>query len=100
MLFNERKIEETLALFLPDARTYYVRRGDPLTGDFKETGTAEIRQMLAERIASGETLQPGAIATVSNGGSTTATGTFPDGSTRRLDVKYAMTASAWGSVNC
>jgi hypothetical protein len=87
-LFNQRKLDELMTLFLPDARTYYVRRGDPVTGDFKESGAAEIRQMLADRIASGETLRTSAIVTVSSGGSTIATGTFPDGTTRRLDVKY------------
>lgn len=87
-LFNQRKLDELLALFLPDARTYYVRRGDPVTGDFKESGVAEIRQMLSDRMASGETLQPAAIVTVSSGGSTVATGTFPDGASRRLDVKF------------
>jgi hypothetical protein len=44
--------------------------------------------MLADRMASGETLRTSAIVTVSSGGSTIATGTFPDGTTRRLDVKY------------
>lgn len=88
VLFNQRKLDELMTLFLPGARTYYVRRGDPVTGDFKETGAAEIRQMLSDRMASGETIQAGPIATVSSGGSTAATGTFPDGTTRRLDVKY------------
>lgn len=87
-LFNQRKLDELMTLFLTDARTYYVRRGDPVTSEFKESGTAEIRQMLSERMASGETIQAGTIVTVSSGGSTIATGTFPDGTTRRLDVKY------------
>jgi hypothetical protein len=87
-LFNERKLDDVLALFRPDARTYYARRGEPVTSEFKESGLAEIRQMLSERMASGETLQPATIITVSNGGSTVTTGTFPDGSNRRLDVKY------------
>lgn len=87
-LFNERKIDELMMLFLPDARTYYVRRGDPVTSEFKESGPVEIRRMLSERMASGETVQPGAILTVASGGSTTGTGTFPDGFSRRLDVKY------------
>jgi hypothetical protein len=76
-LFNQRRLDELMTLFLTDARTYYVRRGDPVTGEFKESGTAEIRQMLSERIASGETIQTGAIVTVPSGGSTIATGTFP-----------------------
>jgi hypothetical protein len=87
-LFNQRKLDELMVLFLADARTYYVRRGDPVTGDFKESGTAEIRQMISDRMASGEMIQAGAILTVSTGASTIATGTFPDGSSRRLDVKY------------
>lgn len=87
-LFNQRKLDDLMTLFLPDALTYYVRRGDPVTSEFKETGTAEIRQMLSERMASGETLQPGPIVTAANGGSTVAVGTFPDGGSRRLDVKY------------
>ena len=87
-LFNERKLDELMVLFLADARTYYVRRGDPVTGDFKESGTAEIRQMISDRMASGEMIQAGAILTVSTGASTIATGAFPDGSSRRLDVKY------------
>jgi hypothetical protein len=87
-LFNQRRLDDLVALFLPDARTYYVRVGDPVTGEFKESGTAEIREMLADRIASGETLQPSAILTVSTGGSAIVTGMFPDGSTRRLDMKY------------
>jgi hypothetical protein len=87
-LFNERNIGELMPLFLTDARTYYVRRGEPVTGAFKETGVLEVRQMLSERMTSGETMQASAIVTVSTGGSTTAIGTFPDGTTRRLDVKY------------
>lgn len=87
-LFNERKLDELMTLFKNDARTYYVRRGEPVTSEFKESGTAEIRQMLSERMASGETIQAGPIAAVSSGGSTTAIGSFPDGATRRLDVKY------------
>jgi hypothetical protein len=88
VLFNQGKLDEVMALFLPDARTYYVRRGDPVTGGFKESGTAEIRQMLSDRMASGEAIQASAIVTVSTGASTTAIGRFPDGTTRRLDVKY------------
>jgi hypothetical protein len=90
LLFNQRKLDDVMTLFRSDARTYYVRRGEPVTGEFKETGTTEIRQMLSERMASGETLQVGAIATVSSGGSTTGTGTFPDGFSRKLDVKYGF----------
>lgn len=89
-LFNDRKIDELMTLFQPDARTYYVRRGDPVTGEFKESGLVEIRQMLSERMSSGETVRPGAIVTAANGGSTVAVGTFPDGSSRRLDVKYGF----------
>jgi hypothetical protein len=87
VLFNQRKLDELMTLFRADAQTYYVRRGDPLTGEFKESGTAEIRQMLSERMASGETIQPEAIVTVPTGASTTATGRFPDATSRKLDVK-------------
>lgn len=99
-LFNQRKLDELMVLFRPDARTYYVRRGDAVNAGFKESGATEIHQMLSERMASGETIQATVIVTVSSGGSTTATGTFPDGTTRRLDVKYGPTVGVRGSVNC
>ncbi len=79
-----------MALFVTDARTYHTARGEPVTNEFKESGTTQIRQMLSERMASGERLRFGAIVTVSNGGSAVGTGTFPDGTGRRLDVKDAV----------
>jgi hypothetical protein len=96
LLFNQRKLDDVMMLFRSDARTYYARRGEPVTGEFKETGTTQIRQMLSERMASGEMLQVGSIVTVSSGGSTTGTGTFPDGFSRKLDVKYGFDCRAPG----
>jgi len=44
--------------------------------------------MLSERMASGESLQPGPIVALPSGGSTLATGTCPDGSSRKLEANY------------
>lgn len=91
-LFNERRLEELVDLFLPDARTYYVARGAPVTNDFKEQGRAEIRQMLSERMQAGEVLV--SVDRRDGGYGYPLVGRFPDGTERQLGMKFVYACRA------
>jgi len=54
--FNAHDLSGVAGLFAVDARTYWARRGEPVTNGFKEGGREMIRAMLEARMSDGEIL--------------------------------------------
>jgi hypothetical protein len=99
------------ALFTVDARTYWLRRGDPATNEFKETGRAMIGAMLAVRMGDGEVLaydrvDPDPSPKIGYADGTGQwivsprfvglRGSFPDHATRMLGTKFVYACSQQG----
>lgn len=80
-LFNARALDALAVAFVDDARTYYQRRGEPTTNEFKEFGRPSIIAMLSVRMADGEVLTYDPATDVLRG-------RFPDGAERRFATKF------------
>jgi hypothetical protein len=102
--FNSRDLAGLTSLFTVDARTLWVRRGEPVTSDgFKETGREMIGGMLRTRISDGEMLSydridpdPSPTMQYADGAGQLfaaprfvgSRGTFPDRFVRPLTTKF------------
>jgi hypothetical protein len=101
------------ALFTVDARTYWLRRGDPVTNEFKEEGRDMVGQMLEVRMADGEVLasdrldpDPSPKMHYADGTGQWLVspriaglrGTFPDGAVRTLGAKFVYACAQHGIV--
>ena len=99
------------ALFTVDARTYWLRRDDPVTNDFKEAGREMIRAMLAVRMGDGEVLaydrvdpDPSPQMAYADGTGQWIVsprfvglrGSFPDSATRMLGTKFVYACGQRG----
>jgi hypothetical protein len=99
------------ALFAVNARTYWSRRGDPVTDNFKEAGREMIRAMLAVRMGDGEVLtydrvDPDPSPTMAYADGTGQwivsprfvglRGSFPDGAVRMLGTKFVYACGQRG----
>lgn len=112
--FNTRDLAGLTSLFTVDARTLWVRRGEPVTSDgFKETGRDMIGSMLRTRISDDELLgydridpdpSPGIQYAAGTGQLFAAPrfvgsrGTFPDGVVRPLSTKFVYACGQHGIV--
>lgn len=112
--FNARDLAGLTSLFTVDARTLWVRRGEPASSDgFHETGREMIGGMLQARIADGEMLaydridpDPSPRMQYAEGtgqlmGSPRfvgSRGTFPDGAVRALSTKFVYACGQHGIV--
>ena len=112
--FNTGDLVGLTFLFTVDARTLWVRRGEPVTSDgFKESGREMIRGMLQARISDGEVLaydridpDPSPKMQYADGvGQLFASprfvgsrGTFPDGVVRMLSTKFVYACGQHGIV--
>jgi hypothetical protein len=112
--FNARDLAGSTSLFTVDARTLWVRRGEPVSSDgFKESGREMIGSMLQVRISDGEVLgydridpDPSPRIQYADGtGQLFASprfvgsrGTFPDGIVRTLSTKFVYACGQHGIV--
>jgi hypothetical protein len=112
--FNTRDLGGLTSLFTVDARTLWVRRGEPVTSDgFKESGREMIGRMLQTRISDGEVLayeridqDPSPRMQYAEGTGQLfasprfvgARGTFPDGVVRLLSTKFVYACGQHGIV--
>jgi hypothetical protein len=112
--FNTRDLGGLTSLFTIDARTLWVRRGEPVTSDgFKENGREMINKMLQTRIADGEMLgydridrdpspqmhyAEGTGQLFSSPRFVGSRGTFPDGVVRVLSTKFVYACGQHGIV--
>jgi len=112
--FNTRDLAGLTTLFTIDARTLWIRRGEPVTSNgFNETGREMIGDMLRARIADGEMLgydriDPDPSPRIQNAEGTGqlwaaprfvgSRGTFPDGSMRALSTKFVYACGQHGIV--
>jgi len=112
--FNTRDLAHLTSLFTVDARTLWIRRGEPMTSDgFKESGREMIGVMLQTRISDGEVLSydridpdPSPKMQYAEGtGQLFASprfagsrGTFPDGLVRPLSTKLVYACGQHGIV--
>jgi hypothetical protein len=112
--FNSRDLVGLTILFAVDARTLWVRRGEPVTSDgFKESGREMIRGMVQARISDGEVLaydridpDPSPKMQYADGVGQLFTsprfvgsrGTFPDGVVRMLSTKFVYACGQHGIV--
>ena len=112
--FNIRDLAGLTSLFTVDARTLWVRRGEPATSDgFKEKGREMIGGMLQARISDGEVLaydridrDPSPTMQYAEGTGQLfaaprfvgARGTFPDGVVRALSTKFVYACGQHGIV--
>jgi hypothetical protein len=111
--FNRRDLAGLTALFTVDARTYWLRRGDPVTNEFKEGGREMIGRMLAVRMTDGEVLafdrvdpDPSPEMEYAEGKGqwyvspriVGLRGTFPDGAVRTLGTKFVYACGQHGIV--
>ncbi len=112
--FNTRDLARLTSLFTVDARTLWIRRGEPVTSDgFKESGREMIGAMLQARSADGEVLaydridpDPSPRMQYAEGtGQLFASprfagsrGTFPDGLVRALSTKFVFACGQHGIV--
>ena len=111
---NTRDLARLTSLFTVDARTLWIRRGEPVTSDgFKESGREMIGAMLQARSADGEVLaydridpDPSPRMQYAEGtGQLFASprfagsrGTFPDGLVRALSTKFVFACGQHGIV--
>jgi hypothetical protein len=112
--FNSRDIAGLTSLFTVDARTLWVRRGEPVTPDgFKENGREMVNAMLRTRISDGEVLgydridpDPAPRMQYAEGSGQLfagprivgARGSFPDGVVRVLSTKFVYACGQHGIV--
>jgi hypothetical protein len=112
--FDTRDLAGLTSLFTVDARTLWVRRGEPVTSEgFKESGGEMIARMLQTRISDGEMLgydridpDPSPKMRYAEGtGQLFASprfigsrGTFPDGVVRALYTKFVYACGQHGIV--
>ncbi len=111
--FNAHDLSGVAGLFAVDARTYWARRGEPVTNGFKEGGREMIRAMLEARMSDGEILafdridpDPSPAIMYADGAGHFAPipriiglrGTFPDGATRALGTKFVYDCAQSGIV--
>lgn len=88
--FNERRLNEVVALFTPSARVAFFRRDEPVRGDFQAEGSAAIRELFADRFGTGERLSVREIRAFDRPAGAAALsfeGAFADGRRRTLDGK-------------
>jgi hypothetical protein len=112
--FNTRDFVGLTSLFTVDARTLWVRRGEPVTSDgFKENGREMVAAMLRTRITDGEVLgydriDPDPAPTMHYAEGTGqlfagprfigSRGSFPDGTVRALSTKFVYACGQHGIV--
>lgn len=88
--FNERRLEEVVRSFSHQAKVAYFRVDEPVRFEFQAEGPEAIRQLFADRFATGEELTVREIKAFERplgGASLVLSGRLPNGSQRVLDGK-------------
>jgi len=88
--FNERRLEDVVRSFSDRAKVAYFRIDEPVRLEFQAEGREAIRQLFADRFATGEELivrEIKAFEQPLGGASLDLSGRFPNGQQRRLDGK-------------
>ncbi len=88
--FNERRLEDVVRSFSDRAKVAYFMVDEPVRLEFQAEGREAIRQLFADRFATGEELTVRELVTFERplgGASLDLSGRFPSGQQRRLEGK-------------